>query len=88
MLPPKTDRVSMFAVSSQRTSDWRDTDWEDQPVDERLEALVERREVPAAGVDEIRDALQLGETDCSLEVGRLQVEAEMGIDVLVVVARR
>jgi len=53
-----------------------------------VEAPAEPFPVALAGLDEVREAAELDSADGSLGVERLHVEAEVAVDVLVVVAFR
>ena len=55
---------------------------------ELLQPIEQGPEVPPARLDEARHPLQLRDPDRRLEVGRLQVEADVRVRVLVVVAAR
>src|ERR1035437_3921007 len=54
----------------------------------RQQTLVEALEIPAAGLDESVELLRLGQPDGGLQVRHLQVVADVGVDVLVIVAVR
>src|SRR5581483_10654677 len=62
--------------------------WQDQPVGELLQPVVEHPEVAASRLDEAGEALQLGGADRRLQVGGLQVEPDVRIHELVVVPGR
>ena len=61
---------------------------EDKHVLQRLEARAKPGEVAAAGGDEAVELVELGHAHGRLHVGELQVVADVGIDVFVVVAVR
>ena len=59
-----------------------------QEITEAGETVAQQPEVELAGGDEAGSPLQLGQATCGLHVRDLQVVAEVGIDVFVVVALR
>ena len=59
---------------------------QDEAISQVGQPIAQQPPVPFAGLDEAGEFLQLGAADGGLHVGDLQVVAEVGVDVLVVVA--
>src|SRR3546814_7887042 len=61
---------------------------QDEEFLEFLESVAKPLEIASAGGDEAVEVIQLGMADSSLHVGDLQVVAQMGVYVFVIVAPR